>query len=186
MLAKEFDIYTSQKLFDRIVAGHAAMLACTKQAEHGMQWPVFKKHIAPGIAVYQVLRAYGWGQAEAVDFVDGLFRKVLFGGQRKGMKLVRLLPNPYPVVRLSLRMMSRNSYMPNSEVVVEDSKNCFEMQVKRCYYLDMMERYDVLELMPCYCATDVWLSALMPKVSFSRTKTLAQGDALCNFRWCGK
>ena len=126
----------------------------------------------------------GISSEKTIEWIDVLFQEVLFKAQRKGMKLIGMLPDPYPLVRLSLRSMSRNSYLPNSEQIVEDSKNCFAMNVKRCYYLDMMQRYDVPDLTACFCHPDDWLSAMMPKVTWHRTSTLAQGSEHCDFRWC--
>ena len=184
ILSNHFEKPQATILLSEIQKKYIALIQGTQQSAHGSQWKLFLSRVAPAIAIYSVLINEGISSEKAIEWIDVLFQEVLFKAQRKGMKLIGMLPDPYPFVRLSLRSMSRNSYLPNSEQIVEDSENCFAMNVKRCYYLDMMQRYDVPELTACFCHTDDWLSAMMPKVTWHRTSTLAQGAEHCDFRWC--
>lgn len=184
LLELNFDQQQAALILKQIDQKYSEIISGTSQAAHGTQWPLFVKRVAPAIAIYTILLQEGMNSDDAIEMIDALFQKVLFKVQKQGMKIVGKLPDPYPLVRYSLRAMSRNSYLPNSEQIIEDSENCFAMNVKRCYYFDMMQRYDVPELNACYCHTDDWLSAMMPKVTWHRTSTLAQGAEHCDFRWC--
>jgi hypothetical protein len=183
-LSSYFEEAQAKRILSEIQKTYIELVKTTSQAAHGSQWRLFLKRVAPAIAIYTVLGKEEIASAKAIEWIDTLFQEVLFKVQKQGMKLVGKLPDPYPLVRYSLRAMSRNSYLPNSEQIIEDSDNCFAMNVKRCYYFDMMQRYNVPELTACFCHTDDWLSAMMPKVTWHRTSTLAQGTDHCDFRWC--
>ena len=104
--------------------------------------------------------------------------------ERKLVKLLNLLPDPYPLVRFGLRSMTKNHYLPDASEVIEDNKTCFAANTYRCFILDTLTQYNVPELTSLYCKTDDWLAGEVPKIRWLRTKTLANGDELCGFRWC--
>jgi hypothetical protein len=141
--------------------------------------------IAPGLALYRALSSEGTKDRETVlDEVKGLFHASFFVQERKLVKLLNLLPDPYPLVRFGLRSMTKNHYLPGASEVIEDSKTCFAANTYRCFILDTLTKYDAPELIHLYCKTDDWLAAEVTKVRWLRTKTLANGDELCDFRWC--
>jgi hypothetical protein len=141
--------------------------------------------IAPGLALYRVLSAEGTQDREAVlAEVEVLFEASFFVRERKMVKLLNLIPDPFPLVRLGLRSMTKNHYLPGASEVIEDSKDCFAVNTTRCFIMDTLTKYGAPELTSLYCKTDDWLAAEVPKVRWLRTKTLANGDELCDFRWC--
>ncbi len=56
----------------------------------------------------------------------------------------------------------------------------------KIHRLSTEEAISLPELTPVFCATDDWLSAAMPKISWKRTQTLGLGCELCDFCWCRK
>ena len=81
-------------------------------------------------------------------------------------------------------MMVKFSDLPNGQEIVQNDKDCFAINVYQCFIYDAMKRSNTPELTPVFCATDDWLSAEMPKISWRRTQTLGRGDELCDFCWC--
>lgn len=143
--------------------------------------------ITPGLALYRALSAEGNKDRQAVlDEVEGLFQAMFFMPERRMVRLLNLLPNPFPLVRIALRRMTQNEYRPGATEIVEDSPDCFAVNTYSCFILDTLTALGAPELTQLYCKTDDWLAAEVPKVQWLRTKTLANGDAYCDFRWCRK
>lgn len=141
--------------------------------------------ILPGLALYQTLLADLWNDHEAaLAETEALFHAELFKREQKLIPLLNVLPNPFPLLRPALRQMCRNTYLPGSTEVVEDSPDCFAVNTYRCFTLDALTEAGAPELAPLYCKTDDWLAALLPKVRWLRTGTLARGTDVCDFRWC--
>lgn len=141
--------------------------------------------IAPGLALYRVLSAEdSRNQQDVLDEVEALFKASFFVTERQLVKLLNLVPDPFPLVQLGLRRMTKNYYLPGASEVVEDSKDCFAFNTTRCFILDTLTKNGAPELTRLYCKTDDWLAAELPKIRWRRTKTLANGDELCDFRWC--
>jgi hypothetical protein len=141
--------------------------------------------IAPGLALYRGLLAEGSQEQRAVlAETEVLFKASFFSLERMLLKLVNLVPDPFPLVRLGLRNMTQNHYLPGASEVIEDSNECFAVNTTRCFILDILTEHDAAELASLYCKTDDWLAAEVPKVHWLRTKTLANGESLCDFRWC--
>jgi hypothetical protein len=141
--------------------------------------------IAPGLALYRALLAEGAQDRQAaLDAVEVLFKASFFLVERKMVTLLNLIPDPFPLVRCGLRGMTKNHYLPGASEVIEDSDTCFAVNTYRCFIFDTLTRYGAAELTPLYCKTDDWLAESLSKVRWLRTKTLADGDDLCDFRWC--
>jgi hypothetical protein len=86
-------------------------------------------------------------------------------------------------VRLVLRWMVRSPYRPDAQEIIEDSADCFAVNVYRCFILDTLTAHGAPELTALYCQTDDWLAETLPQVKWLRTRTLGRGDELCDFRW---
>jgi hypothetical protein len=146
------------------------------------QW---EQLIAPGLALYQTLLAGSNASQETIlAEVETLFEASFFVTERRLVRLLNLLPNPFPLVRLALRQMTVDHYLPGASEVIEDSPDCFAANTTRCFILDTLTQHGAPELTRLYCKTDDWLAAALPKVRWLRTQTLADGGDLCDFRWC--
>jgi hypothetical protein len=141
--------------------------------------------VLPGLALYQTLLEEAEGDRErALAETETLFHATLFRRERKLIPLLNILPDPFPLLRPALRQMTRNTYLPGSTEVVEDTADCFAVNTYRCFVLDTFTGAGAPELTALYCKTDDWLAELLPKVRWLRTETLARGADVCDFRWC--
>jgi len=141
--------------------------------------------ILPGLALYQTLLADLNGDREAaLAESEALFRDGFFTFEQRFIPLLRVLPDPFLIVRPALRHMCKNTYLPGASEVVEDNANCFAANTYRCFILDTLTDAGVPELTPLYCKTDDWLAVLLPGVHWLRSGTLALGADCCDFRWC--
>jgi hypothetical protein len=143
-----------------------------------------KTRIFPGLAIYRALIPSTPDVSSRLAIVESLFRADYFGGMSHGIRLMNNLPDPFPLIRPVLRMMTSQPYLPGSQVLVEDSPDCFAIDTHRCFILDVLTALEAREMTAIFCKTDDWLSEELPKVHWLRTKTLAQGDEKCDFRWC--
>ncbi len=145
-----------------------------------------KTRIFPGLSLYRALVEYIPDITDRLNLVEKLFKTDFFGGMKLGIHLVNKLRDPFPLIRPVLRVMTKQEYLPGSQILVEDSPECYAIDTQRCFILDVLTALDARELTVLYCKTDDWLSEALPKVHWLRTKTLAQGDEKCDFRWCRK
>lgn len=142
-----------------------------------------QRMIFPSLAMYRSLLDSSKPRSRSLELMELLFRSEFFQGLTVGIKWVSHLPDPFPLVRRTLKMMTRHSYLPGAQMVVQDTPGCFALNTYRCFKLDALTALGAPELTPLYCATDDWLAELMPGVSWERTGTLARGDKMCDFIW---
>jgi hypothetical protein len=140
--------------------------------------------IYPGLAVYRALFNLTPDTTSRLAIVEKLFRADFFRGMSFGIRILNVLPDPFPFIRPVLRLMTRQKYLPGSQIIVEDSPNCFALDTKQCFILDVLTALNAPELTVLYCNTDDWLSEALPRIHWLRTTTLARGDEKCDFRWC--
>jgi len=143
-----------------------------------------KTRVFPGLSIFKALFEEIGDREEALAEVDNLFRAAFFTQRMQGIRILNLLPNPFPIVRPVLKLMTRGSYSSDSQEIVEDSSDCFAYNVYRCFIYDTLKENHAAELTALYCKTDDWLSEAVPKIRWGRTKTLGRGDDFCDFRWC--
>lgn len=139
--------------------------------------------ILPGLALYQTLQANNPTQTAALEETRLLFEATFFTRERRLVLWLNGLPDPFPLVRLGLRQMTRTSGRAGAQEIIEDSPHCFALNVYRCFILEVLRTHQAAELTVLYCQTDDWLSAAMPKIGWQRAMTLAHGNKLCDFRW---
>jgi hypothetical protein len=140
--------------------------------------------IYPGLAVYRALSDLIPDTTTRITIVESLFRAAFFREMSFGIRLLNVLPDPFPLIRPVLRLMTRQQYLPGSQIIVEDSPNCFALDTSRCFILDVLTALNARELTVLYCNTDDWLSEVLSGIHWLRTSTLARGGGKCDFRWC--
>lgn len=166
----------AQDYYDRFCAQHSAERDRANRA-------ALKTRILPGLSIYKALLDQNDDQEKVLAEVDVLFRVAFFANIMQGLRLLNYLPNPFIVIRPALKIMTRNKYAPGSQEIVEDSPDCFAVNVYRCFILDTLAMHDAGELTSSYCTTDDWLTEALPTISWERTKTLGRGGDCCDFRW---
>lgn len=77
--------------------------------------------------------------------------------------------------------MTKNQYLPGAQDIVEDSANCYALNVYRCFILDTLAGHNAKELTAVFCNTDDWLAEALPEICWEQTKTLGRGGDCCGF-----
>jgi hypothetical protein len=145
-----------------------------------------KVRILPGLAMYKALLEVNNDHKAVLAQMEEFFKAAFFTTQLKGIRLVNHLPDPFTIVRPALKSMTRDASLPGAQEVVEDTPNCYAINVYRCLIFDVLTRHQAAELTPLFCRTDDWLAEAMPKIGWARTQTLASGGDHCDFRWYRK
>ena len=94
------------------------------------------------------------------------------------------MPVFYWLMRLMVKPLMRRSFPEEGWETdwVEVSGERIAFNMKRCFYLDVLEEYGVPELTPQYCRLDDLIyEGLSPYVRWARAKTLGRGDEFCDF-----
>lgn len=139
--------------------------------------------IFPGLALYQALKMTPEIQSSALLLTERLFKATLFVKERRFTAILNRLPDPFPVVRTILKGIEKSSHKEAAQEIVSDTPVCFAFYGKKCFILDTLINYQAGELTRLFCKTDDWIAQSLPKVRWVRSKTLANGDDLCEFRW---
>ncbi len=69
--------------------------------------------------------------------------------------------------------------------VLQDDREVFEFHVTRCLFAEMYHRLGLTDLGPILsCGRDAaMIEGFNPDIAFSRTQTIMEGAAFCNFRY---
>ena len=68
--------------------------------------------------------------------------------------------------------------------IIEDSEQSFAINMRSCFYLDVLTAYGAPELTPVFCRMDGLLYEGLPEaIAWERTQTLGEGGDCCDFRW---
>jgi hypothetical protein len=153
--------------------------------------PALRQHleasILPGLALYQTLRGENDDREAVLAEMDRIFTAwVEHSDQRKLMRILGYLPDPFAILRIANRLVLNTSFPPEGWRIewVEDSDRCIAYDISECFYLNVLTAYGAPELTAHCCRGDDLLYGNIPSVSWGRTKTLGRGDDRCNFRFC--
>ena len=146
---------------------------------------IIVKRILPLLSIYQSLKSQNIDQEVAILIIEILLKETFFSTQLSGIRFLnRVFPDPFPVIKPTLRIMMRFSDLPAGQEIKQDDKNCFAVNVYQCFIYDTLKEHGAPELTPVFCASDDWLSAAMPKIQWRRTQTIGRGGEKCDFCWC--
>jgi hypothetical protein len=188
LLGKQLGPYEAARVMDRSF-GFYLYLLMEMEAEppipvrNRMVAQTLKNRVYPALSVYKTLLDVNILQADALALMEILIKADFFGIMLFGIRLLDYLPDPFPIIKPALKLMTSTEYLPGTQQVITDSRDCFALNTYRCFTLEALTAYHASELTVLFCRTDDWLSEALPKVGWDRTKTLANGDDLCNFRW---
>lgn len=186
-LAKKYGGVKGQSLYAAILQRYNELLHQRQLPDHPkLRWHLVE-NILPGLALYQVfLQENGNDRQAALLEVDEVFRSWTIHINRPVMAPLKLLPDAYP---LFLRVFDRRMQIYPREgwnfEFVEKSSNRVAFNNTRCFYLQNLTAYGAPELTPAFCKIDEVMAELFPpSIRFTRTMTLARGDAVCDFQYC--
>jgi hypothetical protein len=184
ILTKFYDAPTSKRLIATAQVYYEQFCSQHAGDEYQNNRTFLNNRILPGLSIYKALRDENDSQEKVLGEVETLFRSVFLTKMLKGIRLLNYLPDPFPVIKPVLKMMTADEYLPGSQEIIMDSPDCFAINIYRCFIFDILTLHNTPELTRLYCNTDDWLAEAMPKVSWERTKTLGRGNDSCDFRWC--
>lgn len=182
-LVKTHGVVSAKSLVQAMLAHHDILISEIPVPDGKLLKARREKLILPGLALYLTLKDSHRDAEKALAETDALFRLAFFRVERLGLSFLRFLPDPFPFVRLVMRQSAVSEYGPDELAVLEDSPDCFSLNIYRCYIFDTLTAQDAPELTALYCATDDWLSNLLPSVKWERTQTLGRGGTHCDFCW---
>jgi hypothetical protein len=184
MLAQSYGKQEAESIIQQVQERYEQLLVNPPIAVNRTQRMQLVNLILPGLALFEIFRNESGDKQTALIAVEDFFKTSFFFGLRKMVGLLNYLPDPFPIVRLGMRRMTSETYLPGSQEVLEDTQHCFAINIYRCFIYDTLQKFDAIELTALYCKTDDWLAERVPKVIWQRTKTLGWGDDYCDFRWC--
>ncbi len=142
------------------------------------------KMVFPILAVYQALKNEHLTQEQALRDAENLLCATFFSTQLTGIRYMnRVLSDPFRIIKPVLLYMIKYSDLPSGQMIKQNDKNCFAINVYQCFIHDTLLK-NAPELTAVFCATDDWLSAAMPKIEWKRTQTIGCGGEMCDFCWC--
>lgn len=144
-----------------------------------------EENILPGLALYQTLRAEGYGEQEALQMTERLLAADLVR-MRRPLEVLGRLPFFFSLLRaLTPRFLGRN-FPPQGWQVEwpDEGHRVVAFDMRSCFYLDALTEYGAPELTAVYChLDDLIYEGVSPHVLWERTGTLARGDECCDFRF---
>jgi len=144
---------------------------------------ILRDRVYPGLAIYRSLLETVEDHEVVLHELEPLFWGAFVKRTMPGIRLLNLLPDPFPLVRLFLRGMAGGQQGSYEQEIVEDTQDTFAFNTYQCIIHDTLLSHDAGELTPLFCSTDDWLAAALPRVTWERTQTLGRGGEYCDFRW---
>lgn len=183
-LPQLFDHELVEKVNDRLAQLWVACrqsAACQQSDNRQLQWHL-REFILPGLAVYQVLRAEGYTQADALTKVDEVLDLVILP-RRKQMEQLGRFPLIYPLLRLYIRVAMRQYPAAGWHIDwMENSPAAIRFNMRSCFYFETLTRLGAPELTASFCRTDdVLYGHMSPDVAWQRTQTIGRGATYCDF-----
>ncbi|MCR4926173.1 MAG: L-2-amino-thiazoline-4-carboxylic acid hydrolase [Clostridiales bacterium] len=141
--------------------------------------------IAPVVSYYKALQQKGLNNAHAYQYTANLLYKR--AEEKKAYYSIFLkAKEPYQRICDEIKAYTKKTHNKSGWQI---KWNCFDekgisFDFSTCFYKDMLEKYNCPELCSAFCQMDIIAFAgFQPSVSFERTKTLASGQGVCEFRF---
>jgi hypothetical protein len=144
---------------------------------------ILKGRVYPGLAVYRSLLEIVGDQETVLEQMEPLFKASFVNNLLPGIRLLNLLPEPFPIVRHVMRKMAFEPDGVYEQELVVDNRDTFAFNTHKCIIHQTLLSHDAGELTQLFCSTDDWLAAALSKVRWERTQTLGRGGDYCDFRW---
>ncbi len=141
--------------------------------------------IYPTIAYYLTLKDGGYSMDEALELTLKETQKAALIQQKRNRAVGRL-PFAFTLFKLSIKGFMTRMYPSEgweTEWVRLDRED-IHMNFRRCIYLELTEQFGCPELCVAFCQNDIiTFAGYEPKIRFSRSGTLAEGAACCDFHF---
>lgn len=184
ILTEFYDESTPKRLVSKARGYYEEFRLQYSSSSYSKQRAVLNSRILPGLSIYKALCDEDHDREKILGEVEVLFRRTFFTVQFQGLRLLKYLPDPFPIIKPALKLMTADEYMPGSQEIITDNADCYAITIYRCFIFDVLASHNAQEMTAIYCKTDDWLAEALPRVGWERTKTIGRGDDCCDFRWC--
>jgi hypothetical protein len=130
LLGKQLGPYEAARVMDRSF-GFYLYLLMEMEAEppipvrNRMVAQTLKNRVYPALSVYKTLLDVNILQADALALMEILIKADFFGIMLFGIRLLDYLPDPFPIIKPALKLMTSTEYLPGTQQVITDSRDCF-------------------------------------------------------------
>ncbi len=143
-----------------------------------------KKSILPSIAVYKNLIDYGIKSKNAYEIV----RNSVLHDAKKSQKVfqkIGKLPFGYSLMKFMTPLATKKNFGKAGWDFdwKKVDKGTIEFDCHRCFYFDIFQKYSVPELTSIFCESDDVVYGNIPNIIWARTKTIGNGDKICDFKF---
>jgi len=139
-------------------------------------------YIIPSIAIYNVLKKYS-DETTAIGIFKEMFLKAAYKGADSLREKAKEPGFIEGFIKKAFNLKDGNSGGLEKRVVC-DTKNKTEFDVIKCPYVIYCNKYNVSELSTVFCeCDDIFYGNIHPRLIWSRTKTIARGDEVCDFKF---
>lgn len=138
--------------------------------------------IYPTIATYKTLIESGFSKEQAEKEIEQV---VLATGEstREMFKTIGKFSFFFPLFKKMCYTSTKTSYKkPFFDMKwLEQNKNTIAWDCHKCHYDDEFTKYNCKELTKIFCRLDDVMYGDIPTARWERTKTIGDGDEICNF-----
>ncbi len=143
-----------------------------------------KKSILPSIAVYKSLINHGMKSKNAYEIVRNSVLHDAKKSQRMFQKIGRL-PFGYFLMKFMTPLATKKNFGKAGWDFdwKRVDKSVIEFDCHKCFYFDIFQKYSVPELTAIFCESDDVVYGNIPNITWARTKTIGNGDKICDFKF---
>jgi hypothetical protein len=146
------------------------------------------KNILPGIALYDAFIYSGLSKEDTLDSIS-CFYEIIYKKTGVAYRALGRIPFFFQLLRKMAKRSMSVTY-PNegwTTTWIENSDKIIAFDVSRCFYQDVLKKYEHEELLKCFCRIDDYVYEYMSqKVQWKRTATLGRCGSICDFRFIAK
>lgn len=140
--------------------------------------------IYPMISLYHAMQNNGINKDEACNFLDKNL-SLMAEKDAKSIRTMLTIPFAYRLMPKIFKKVTLSQFGEKAGFKAKfydtDKTECkFDMQ--KCLYCEVCNKYNCFELVKCFCHTDdVTDGNMHPRIHWNRTKTMGEGDDVCDF-----
>lgn len=138
--------------------------------------------IYPTIAIYTAFQKFGFTKEQVLQDIE---RVILATGNstKNAFAKIGILPIFFALFKKMCYTSTKTSYVkPYFHMKWADcGKDKIAWECSKCHYHDEFVRYNCSELTKIFCRLDDVMYGSIPTAKWTRTKTIGDGDEICNF-----
>ncbi|MDX1692328.1 MAG: L-2-amino-thiazoline-4-carboxylic acid hydrolase [Ketobacteraceae bacterium] len=145
-----------------------------------------QRQMAPVIILYQDFQEMGLSRDESLEVLRELISEVATGFLKFNIPTIK--KSEYSAIPQTeklqlLRRLTGRFFNAEADLTLDKSDN-FTFSVHHCHFASYCKTLNLPELAPLFCAADKqFFDDYQDDIVFFRTRTLANGDSHCDFRF---